>query len=346
MKRRDVLMGALNLGAVFSMSAPFVVPPRAQAATTITYVGWGGSAGDFFKEFWIRPFTAETGISVEYVIGPDLARVKAQVTTNNVEWDVVELTGPSVYAGAKEGFWEAVDPKIVDSARFVVKQPPFAVPVYIFTSGIAYDPNRTKRPADDFSQLWDVKNFPGRRALPSYHASDVLELALLADGVAPSGLYPLDVDRAFRALDRIKLYVTKWYAETAQAVTLIQTNEADYTYAGTNRVKAAKAAGASIDFSFGQCISGTAYFNVLRGSKRKEAAMRFLEFVTRPAQQASLANKLGVPSVTKGVEQLMEEQARRWMPDLDNPKNVFLDNEYWADHYVELDKRFKEWILT
>ncbi|MCK1520113.1 extracellular solute-binding protein [Bradyrhizobium sp. 17] len=260
-------------------------------------------------------------------------------------WDVFDAGGPAAYAGAKEGFWESVDPKLIDPARFVRKRPPFAVPTAIYTGGIAYDPSRTKYPASDFGQFWDITNFPGRRALRSL-AEQTLEPALLADGVAPGELYPLDVKRAFTALDRIKPHTRKWFAATAEGVKLIQTNEVDYTITFANRVRAAKESGVSIDFSFGQCFSETQYFTVVRGSPRKEAAMLFLEFVTRPEQQVLIGNKLGAIPVTKGAEQQLNQQARRWLPDPNNPKNVLINDEYWADHFVELDKRFKEWILT
>ena len=48
-----------------------------------------------------------------------------------------------------------------------------------------------------------MKKFPGRRALRN-HPIATLEAALMADGVAPDKLYPLDVDRAFKKLEEIK----------------------------------------------------------------------------------------------------------------------------------------------
>ncbi|MCK1397040.1 extracellular solute-binding protein [Bradyrhizobium sp. 4] len=169
------------------------------------------------KEFWINPFTAETGVAVEYVNGPDLAKVNAQIQSNNIQWDVLDAAGAMAYAGEKEGLWEAVDTKLIDPARFVRKPPSFAVPTAVYTGGVGYDPSRNERPPKDFAQLWDIKNFPGRRALPRI-VDEVLELALLADGVTPSKLYPLDVDRAFKALDRIKPYVKVWFDATARGL--------------------------------------------------------------------------------------------------------------------------------
>ena len=70
-------------------------------------------------------------------------------------------------------------------------------------------PRLTPEPASwykkplSWADFWNVKDFPGKRALPDY-ASYALPLALLADGVKPENLYPLDVDRAFASLQKIK----------------------------------------------------------------------------------------------------------------------------------------------
>lgn len=343
MNRRKFLSRVAEAGAAITISS-LAAPQLARAATRLSFVSWGGSYGEFVKEYWIKPFTAETGIEVEYVSGPDLARAKVQVMSGNILWDVFDAAGSLAYAGLKEGLWELVDTNVVDPARFV-RWPANGtlVPIGITIGGIGYDPSRTKDPPKNFVQLWDVKKFPGRRALRN-RVSETLEIALLADGVAPDKLYPLDVDRAFRSLDRIKPYVKIWFSETAQGVTLIQTNEADFTYTFTSRVKPLKDSGASIDFSMEQCLGSPTYYTVLKGTKKKAEAMKFLEFVTRVPQQALLTN-LGIPAV-KGAEKNMSEEQRRWIPDFNNPKNVLIDDEYWGDHLVKLDRRFKEWILT
>lgn len=340
MNRRDVL----KMGTALSLVAVPFVARRAQAANAISYVSWGGRTGDFDKEFFIKPFTAETGISVEYITGPDLAKARAQVSSNNVLWDVFRTSGSQAFAGEQLGLWEPIDTKIVDPARFIQKPTGFAVPLDLFSGGIAYNPSRVK-PVADFAQFWDVKNFPGSRAL-KVRADQTLEMALLADGVAPGELYPLDVNRAFKALDRIKPYVKKWWDGTNQSVSLVQSGEVDYSFSYANVIRTAKESGVAIDFCFGQCMNQYEVLTVLKGSRQKEAAMRFIEFITRPEQQALMGNKISVGPVTKGAEEKLDEQARHWLPDIKNPKNISTNDEYWANHLVELDRRFKEWILT
>ncbi|MFK4719184.1 putative spermidine/putrescine transport system substrate-binding protein [Bradyrhizobium niftali] len=334
----------LHTGAAALAATPFVISQSARAATTISLVSWGGSWGDFLKKFWIEPFTEESGISVTLIAGPDSAKVKAQVESNNVLWDVVDslpIHGPN------QGLWEPIDYKIIDPSRFTVKKETHGVPYQGFYGGISYDPSRTKPPAKDFAQFWDVKSFPGRRALRN-SATGMLEIALVADGIAPDKLYPLEVERGFNALDRIKPHVKKWYAETGQGNSLIQTNEVDYSFNYLNRVNSAKDAGVSIEFSLDQCIIYTGYFSVPKGCPRREAAMRFIEFTTRPQQQVAMINqaKGAFFSGVKGVEELIDPAVRRAAPEFNNPKHVFYSSEYWGDHVTTLDRRFKEWILT
>jgi putative spermidine/putrescine transport system substrate-binding protein len=347
LNRRQFMTGTGRVAAALSLaSGPFVMRSGpARAAERVAFVSFGGSYGEFTKEFWIKPFTVQTGIEVDYVTGPDLARVKAQVTTQNVEWDVFDGPGSTISAGSKEGLWEPIDTRIVDLTKLVVQGGPDMVPTFIYSGGIAWDPARTKAPAKDFGQLWDVATFPGRRAFRT-RISETLEMALLADGVEPGKLYPLDLDRGFKALDRVKGDVKKWFEQTTQGITIIQTNEADYTYTYANRVKSAREAGISIDFSFDQVISARNYYAVPKGSRRKEAAMRFLEFVTRPEQQAIMAEKMGFMPVTKGAAEKVSPDARKWIADPNNPRNAFVDDNYWRDNFITADKRFKEWILT
>jgi putative spermidine/putrescine transport system substrate-binding protein len=131
-----------------------------------------------------------------------------------------------------------------------------------------------------------VKAFPGRRGLRN-RITATLEIALMGDGVAPKDVYPCDIERAFKALDRIKPAVSHWIAQTAQTVSLIQANENDFTYTYTTRVKNMQAAGVPMDFSFQQNIMGVGWAGVVKGSPRKEAAMRLCSYIASPTYRSS-----------------------------------------------------------
>jgi len=345
--RREFLKKAGKAAAAVSLGAgPLIlVTGKARGADRIVVVSFGGSLGEFMEAEFNKPFTAKTGIAVEMASGPDLAKVKAQVNSRNVEWDVFDGSGSAIFGGSNENLWEPIDTRIVDTSQLLIPAGPDKVPVFVYSGGIAWDPARTAKPARNFKELWDAKNYPGKRGLRT-RVSEVLEAALLADGVEPAKLYPLDVERGFKALDRIKPDVKKWFEQTTQGITLIQAGECDFTYTYANRVKAAKLSGVSIEFSFDQTINANDYYVVPRGSPRKEAAMRYIDFVISPDRQAAIAEKISFSPVTKGVLEKASPEAQRWLPKLTNSNSTLIDDEYWRTNFTALDRRFKEWILV
>src|SRR5215469_743993 len=133
---------ALSFGA-----GPAVITSRnAQAAERLVVASYGGSLGEFMEAELNKPFTAETGIKVELVAGTDLAKVKAQVMSKNVEWDVIDGGGSFMAAGAKDNLWEPLDNKILDTSNLLVPAREDRMPVFVFAGGIGYDPARSSAP--------------------------------------------------------------------------------------------------------------------------------------------------------------------------------------------------------
>jgi putative spermidine/putrescine transport system substrate-binding protein len=270
-----------------------------------------------------------------------------QVTSKNVEWDVFDAPGAMTMSGSRNGYWEPLDKSIVDTSDIPTGVSADSVAFYLSAGGVAFDPARMgagKHP-EDFAQFWDAAKFPGRRGLRT-RISETLEIALIADGVPPHKLYPLDVERGFKSLDRIKPHIQRWIDETPQTLTLIQTNELDFTYSYSGRIKQAQSQGVSLDFSFKQNLNVPEYLSVLKGAPHKEAAMKFVAFALRPDRNAAFAEAMSyIPSNRKAGAQ-MSEAARKWLPDMQSPNNATMDDAWWADKFEELQKRFKEWIIS
>ena len=219
--RRGMLRGSGLVGAGLLAAPSIILSRRAVAAESLVYVSYGGATEDAEVESFLKPFEADTGTQVVAASGPDIAKLKAQVMTGNAEWDVVDFIGSQAIAADRAGVLEKIDYSVVDDTDMFVPKEEASFPFYVYGGGIAYDPARHpdgKHPTD-WVQFWDAKAFPGRRGLRS-RPDENLELALMADGVPAKQLYPLDVDRAFRSLDRIKPYVAKWIPETPQTISL------------------------------------------------------------------------------------------------------------------------------
>jgi len=348
MDRRRFLQLAGSVVASGTLAAPMIVTSRkALAAENLTVVSWGGNYRQGVEEAIAKPFEKEFGVHVTLVDTPDLAKVKAQVMTNNVQWDVFDAPGSMAFTGAKNGYWEALDPALFNASDLIAPVGPQMVPFYGFTGGVCWDSKRFpdgKHP-QTFADYFDFKRFPGQRTLRN-RAFETMEIALLADGVPPEKVYPLDVDRAFRALDRIKPHIANWVEQTPQTVTLVQTGQVDFSYTYATRVKAAQEANQPIDFSFKQTLTGLEYLVVLKNAPNRNNAMKFLQFALRPDRQAALMNLHGNTPASRSARPMMDPAVRKWLSDPNNKSNLLINDAYWGDHFDELTLRFKEWALA
>ena len=147
---------------------------------------------------------------------------------------------------------------------------PIATPIRssyeFYSSVLAYSQKKFPKDApNSWADFWDVKKFPGRRALRN-HPIATLEAALMADGVAPDKLYPLDVDRAFKKLEEIKPNITVWWTSGAQSAQLLNDGEVDMEMAWNGRVSAVAKEGAKVAFTYNQGILQSTSLCILKGA--------------------------------------------------------------------------------
>ncbi|TIQ16119.1 MAG: ABC transporter substrate-binding protein, partial [Mesorhizobium sp.] len=105
---------------------------------------------------------------------------------------------------AKKGILEEIDYSLfrkeeLDGIYEFAKQP-FGVANLIYSYNMVYStdvfPADKPRPTN-WAEFWDADKFPGVRTLVSgqFGSEGPWEEALLADGVSPDKLYPMDIDR-------------------------------------------------------------------------------------------------------------------------------------------------------
>lgn len=317
------------------------------AAEPITYVGWGGAAQEVAEKIFIKPFMAETGIQVQVVNGPDLAKAKGQVDSGQIEWDVMDLAGDVMAGGEKADLFAELPKGLFPSQdELTLPTRKSGVPYMQYAGVMAYSPSRAgdKYPRT-FKDFFDGQALPGRRGMRTF-VGEQLEMALLADGVAPASLYPLDVDRGFKSLDKVKPFVAKWIDQTQQTISLLQNNEIDFSYTYNGRVEKARQSGVDVDFSRDQALILTEYLAVLKGSPRIDNAMKFIAYYLNPERQAQFSEAYNAIPVVKAAFPLVKPEVIARLPDVKNPANVVLNDSWWLDRQIELDRRFKEWLAT
>ena len=332
--------------AVLSASLLTLACQAAQAADSLNFVSWGGTTQDAQKEAWAIPFTKNTDIKVVQDGPTDYGKLKAMVESGNVQWDVVDVEADFALRAASEGLLEPLDFTQIKRDKI---DPRFAsdhgVGSFFFSFVLGYNEGKlgANKPAD-WTALFDTKTYPGKRALYKWPSPGVLELALLADGVAPKDLYPLDLDRAFKKLDTIKKDIV-WWGGGAQSQQLLASGEASLGQFWNGRVYALQQDGAPVGVSWKQNLVMADFLVIPKGSKNKDAAMKFLANASSAEGQAAFANKTAyAPVNVDSVAQLDKDLAPN-LPTAYAQDQVTLDFAYWAKNGQAIAARWNEWLV-
>ncbi|MEG5263005.1 ABC transporter substrate-binding protein [Pseudomonas sp. JDS28PS106] len=318
----------------------------ALAAESVNFVSWGGTTQDAQKQAWAAPFSKTTGITVVQDGPTDYGKLKAMVESGNVQWDVVDVEADFALRAAAEGLLEPLDFKTIDRARI---DPRFVsdhgAGSFFFSFVLGYNEGKTggKAPAD-WAALFDTKTYPGKRALYKWPSPGTLELALLADGVPADKLYPLDLDRAFKKLDTIKKDIV-WWGGGAQSQQLLASGEVSMGQMWNGRVYALQQDGAPVGVSWKQNLVMADFLVVPKGSKNKDAAMKFIADATSAKGQADFSNLSAYAPVNLDSVQQLDTKLAPNLPTAYAPDQITLDFAYWAKNGPAIATRWNEWLV-
>lgn len=341
--RRRFLAGSAALGG--ALAAPTIL--RA-ANERVVYANWGGSWEQAMRRAWAEPFTKETGIPVVSAGGNTLGRLQAMVDARKTEWDLVEGLPELARVGAEKGLLEKLDFSIIDRTG-LMDRPEFfndySVPEVIFGRVLTYSTKLAEKPSS-FGALWDVKRFPGKRTLYNRVESGLLEVALLADGVAADKLYPIDVPRALKKLGEIREQIL-WYETVTQSEQFMRDGQASLGLLADGRALNVKNSGAPVDLAPEASILTWSVFVIPKGAPNKAAAMKFLAYVLTVKAQVAVAMEYNYgPVMPKAWEQI---PAARLPIISGGPasagKAVFQNATWWAQNLERTTEQFQQWML-
>lgn len=322
--------------------ALFALCATAQAKDLV-FSSWGGTTQDAQKAAWADKFTAATGIKVLQDGPTDYGKLKAMVEANAVTWDVVDVEGDYAAQAGPKGLLEKLDFSVIDKTkldpRFVTD---YSVGSFYYSFVIGCNVDAVSACPKTWADLFDTKKFPGKRTFYKWSAPGVIEAALLADGVAPDKLYPLDLDRAFKKLDTIKSDII-WWSGGAQSQQLIASAEAPFGSVWNGRMTALEQSGVKVETSWTQNITAADSLVIPKGSKNKEAAMKFIALATSPQAQADMATATGYAPVNIESARLMDAKIAKSLPDQQTASQVNADMNYWAQHRDEIGERWYAW---
>ena len=349
--RRRVLQGVAAFGA---LGAPAVLKFARAQSKRIVVRDDGGIYTKAYGAVYYRPFTEKTGIEVVGVQAnaEPVAQIKSMVDTKNYTWDMAKISQPAILLLTEGGkvYLEKHGLENDPNVRSIPKHfmSPYGVGTNVYSTVLAYrtDAFKGRKAPSSWADLWNVKDFPGRRSLRK-HPFDTIEESLMAAGTPTSSLYPLDIERAIQNLDRIKPAVDVWWNSGAQVEQILKSGEVDMIATWVSRPQAAMAAGAPVEIVWNQNLWGVDNWSILAGTPNAQACREFIKFASDPQRMASLTEffPAGVtqPDAFKHIK---ADIAKNCPTHPDNIRNgVQINAKYWLDNQAAVTERFNGWIL-
>ena len=335
-----------------ALLAGVAVPTRCKARD-LTVVGWGGAYQEAQRKAYFDPFTKQTGKKIlDESYNGEMAKIRAMVEAGNVTWDVVQVEAPELINACEQGLLEVIDwDRVGGKANFIpdAVMGECGVGTIVWATVLAYDADRIQGEGPkSWADFWDVKQWPGKRALRK-SAKFSLEIALMADGVAPADVYKVlsteeGIQRAFKKLDEIKPHV-QWWEAGAQPPQWLAAGDVVMASAYNGRISAAVKEGRNFKIVWsGQCYALDSWV-IVKGSPNLEPAYEFIKFASRPDTQAVSAAAIPYgPTSVKAVDSVDPKVAVDLPTYPANLKGgLAVDTEWWVDHQEELNERFNVW---
>ncbi len=341
-----VILSMLAAGCGGDEPAPQSDP---EGPVSLTFVAYGGAGQQAMIDKWQAPYTAaHPNVTFVNTSPPDIAQVKAQVESGQVVWDVI-ATSPAAAMQNCDTLFAPLDFSKVDTKDLVkqaigkcyianfINATPFAYRTEAFP-----DPSKAPKTIKDF---FDVQKFPGQRGILTNLQNGILEYPLLADGVAPDKMYPLDVDRALKKLDTIR-GVTTFAPNVGALQQAVGAKQVDMFLAPDSRLVPLMDSGTDITIVWDVTVTSINAFAVPKGSHNVKAATDFMASVVNPQPAAGSSEALGVAPVNLAAKPNLTTNAKKvavYGP-VNTGKTVLQDVDWYTANFNQATTKLTNWL--
>ncbi|GAA5176523.1 extracellular solute-binding protein [Pseudonocardia eucalypti] len=316
----------------------------------LTFVSYGGLFQEGQEKAAVEPFAAESGAEMLGDGPTDQAKLQAQVRWDNVSWDIVDTDG--VFAAANCGtLFQPLDPAIVDTSKIPedLRINACSIPAMSYGYVLAYNTRKYgANPPTGWRDFFDTARFPGKRSIvgtPGDAAPGPMEAALIADGVAPDALYPLDMDRALRKMSTIRGDTVFW-TTGAQAQQLLESGEVDMSMIWSGRAYGAVRNGAPYAVQWNQFFPVFDAVSVPKNARSPKASMAFINYYLGARQQARLTELTSYSPIHVDAAPRLDPLAASFLTTTPEKKRlaVRIDLGWWAANLDTAIKRYNDWL--
>jgi putative spermidine/putrescine transport system substrate-binding protein len=318
--------------------------PPTQDGVALTFVSFGGVYQEAQRKAWLEPYTALTGVNFTEDENSSNATIKSQVEAGQVTWDVVDV-GNDFGLDANKDLLEPLDFTLIpkDELNEKLGISDWRIPDITYGVVLAYNTDKTAgKVPEGWADYFDTTKIPGKRGFWDYSEGGMFEFALMADGVKPADLYPLDLDRATKKLNTIKDDLVPW-STGADSQSLIGSGEVTMTMIWNGRGWSAKNIDKKpVEIQWNQQIVTADYLVVPKGSPNKDAAMKFIAYTACAANNAGPSQYIPYGPTNKN-SQANPAMVKDLSVTNADENSAYFDDKWLIDNFAQVDAAWQAW---
>lgn len=292
-------------------------PPTISGEGRVVVAEFGGAYSKSVDETLVQPFSEATGYEGKVVDTTDrVQKPLAMVKAGKVEWDVLEALGTEAAELDAKGALEKLPADLktqIDANLNPGTTTDYGVAISSYSYVMACNRKTVDACPTNAADFWDTKGFPGRRTVFKDDWLDNMVMALIADGVSPDQLFPLDIDRALKKWEPLKDEIDVYFTTGDQWAQLLRDEEVDMGFGPDGRTWNLVNDGMDLSISYEGMPYQVDYFVVPKGAPNTQGAFDYLLwYATNPEAQANFAKQqlYGMPN-PKAYDFLDEKTAQQ-----------------------------------
>jgi putative spermidine/putrescine transport system substrate-binding protein len=255
----------------------------------------GGIYEELARRLVVQPFERETGIGVDIVPGSAsemITRLRAERSSPTIDVAIVDRL--VVGANLDATLFEPIDPSNVPNlqslSREAVDPNGYGPIVHCHNMALGYNTTRLQiEPPRAWADLWDARF--AQLVVPGAIELTPGLLFLLQANTLNGGTYD-DLDPGFEAMRRLRPNLRRFYRSIGEVRPMLN-NENAIVAIGTNILQGEIDRGNPIAVVMPEegCLASPAAAQVVKGTRMKATAERFIDYYLRPEAQSGWARE-------------------------------------------------------
>jgi len=284
------------------------------APTELVISTWGYSE-DLLWENVFTPFEEANNVKIVLETGNNSERLTKLKSNPDSNIDIMYLAEAFAQDGIEAGLFEEIDYSKVENSAKIDAKAKYLVdagygPAYTLNrAAIAYNPNKVGFEIKSWNDLWNP-DLKGKVSIPEITTTFGPATMYIASNYKGVDIASDKGEAAFKALEALKPNLVKTYTKSSDLANMFASDEiavaitADFAY---GRIKSGAPEVVFVDPEEGAYVNFNT-INVVKASKNKELALKFIDYALSTEVQTRTAKALGESPINAEV-QLTEEEA-------------------------------------